>query len=71
MRKKTQTLEEWMDEAEKDGYTVLLRQQKQMVLGPSDDPVRVDDSNLAFARDFLREHPSVQVVAFKPLKGEE
>ncbi|HHK5646352.1 hypothetical protein [Serratia nevei] len=68
MRKKTQTLEEWMDEAEKDGFTVLLRQQNQTVLGPSDNPVRVDDRNLAFARDFIREHPFAQVVAFKPNK---
>lgn len=68
MRKKTQTLEEWMDEAEKHGYTVLLRRQELTVLSPSDDPVRVDDRNLAFARDFIREHPSVQVVAFKPNK---
>lgn len=68
MRKTNQTLEEWMDEAEKDGYTVLLRRPELMVLGPSDAPVRVDDRNLAFARDFIREHPSVQVVAFKPNK---
>lgn len=68
MRKAEQTLEEWMEDAEKSGYTVLLRRQGRLAsLSPPDCDL-FDDEQFDFAREFLREHPSVQVVAFKPSK---